>query len=250
MKRDKIDEILSVIDTGLQSTGEASYGETPYDGAQTGDPTCVRCSRDLEPDTGELCSACRAYLLGDTDDDPAGTGPHELDTYALHLALQRVAPMGSDLATFAAAVEELGRALADALRPIADVVLALPEQTRALILGEREPTDDEIDRLVEALDAERITLETPPGVTLDVGDAVEVEGLPYRVSETFPGGFTATPIVELDHHDLDAEQIAQAIVWIEADPTPFEEAIARLRSITRTEGTARADEHPPEEAPT
>lgn len=249
MKRDKIDEILSVIDTGLQSTGEASYGETPYDGAPIGDPTCVRCARDLDPDAGELCPSCRAFLLGDTDHDPAGTGPHELDTIALHLALQRVDPMGSDLAAFAHAVEELGRALADALRPIADVVLALPEQTRALIFGEREPTDEEIDRLVAALDAERITLETPPGVTLDVGDAVEVEGLPYRVSETFPGGFTATPIADLEPYAVDADEIRQAIVWVE-DRIPFEEAIARLRSITRTEGTGRADEHPPEEAPT
>lgn len=239
MKRDKIDEILSVIDTGLQSTGEASYGETPYDGAQTGAPTCIRCSRDLDPDAGEICSACRAYLLGDTETDPAGTGPHELDAVALQMALANAGTVGSSLEEFAARVEELARTLADALRPITEIVLALPEQTRALVLGEREPTDDEIDRLVVNLNRARIVLETPPGVSVEVGDAIVVDGMNYRVEDVGTDGFTATPIVELDGNALAVEP-----VWVdhpEADrfSARFDaaqaEMRARIRDLTRDE---------------
>jgi hypothetical protein len=58
------DRILGVIDAGLQSTTEDSYGTDHLP------DRCARCQRH-EPGVGDLCTGCRAFLLEDSDDDPA-----------------------------------------------------------------------------------------------------------------------------------------------------------------------------------
>lgn len=58
-----LDRVLRVIDSGLQRTTEASYGTD-------GQPEmCVRCQR-VEPADGDICSGCRAYLLGAGPEPP------------------------------------------------------------------------------------------------------------------------------------------------------------------------------------
>jgi hypothetical protein len=60
-----VDRILEAIDVGLQRESGADYA------ASVGDPSmCARCQRH-EPSDGEMCSGCRAFLLGDSDEDPA-----------------------------------------------------------------------------------------------------------------------------------------------------------------------------------
>lgn len=67
----RIDDILAAIDSGLQSTTEASYGENGHWGnSHAGDRSCVRCVGALDDD-GDLCGRCRAFLLEDSPDDPA-----------------------------------------------------------------------------------------------------------------------------------------------------------------------------------
>lgn len=61
---DRVDDILDLIDAGLQSTTEAAYG-TDFRPGQ-----CARCQRNEPAEGGDLCPGCRAFLLGDSDDDP------------------------------------------------------------------------------------------------------------------------------------------------------------------------------------
>lgn len=74
----EIDEILGIIDGGLQSSGEPSYG--PLDRSR-----CWRCTF-YPPEDGsssELCTGCRVFLLGDgpdpRDEIPAGVFLSEAD---------------------------------------------------------------------------------------------------------------------------------------------------------------------------
>lgn len=60
-----IDRIIDVLDAGLQSSGDHGYG---YD---VGPDTCARCQRNALGDTGDFCTGCREFLLGDTDVDPS-----------------------------------------------------------------------------------------------------------------------------------------------------------------------------------
>lgn len=58
------DRILGVIDAGLQHSDEVSYG------TDHSPDLCARCQK-LEPATGgDLCEGCRAFLLGDSEQDP------------------------------------------------------------------------------------------------------------------------------------------------------------------------------------
>lgn len=61
----KIDDILAVIDAGLQSSNEHGYGDDDFP------DWCARCQRHAPADDGDLCAGCRAFLLEDTDVDPA-----------------------------------------------------------------------------------------------------------------------------------------------------------------------------------
>ncbi len=61
-KPSALDRALAAIDAGLQRSTE------PYIPVS---PNCVRCHRRPAPDS-DWCPDCRAYLLGDTDDDPLG----------------------------------------------------------------------------------------------------------------------------------------------------------------------------------
>lgn len=52
-----LDQILAVIDTGLQTAGDVVYGNDHHD-------TCWRCRRAVE---AELCGACREELLAEVE---------------------------------------------------------------------------------------------------------------------------------------------------------------------------------------
>jgi len=62
---ESVDRILAVIDAGLQSTSELMVDEGDDRSA------CVRCQRADRAEGSDWCGPCRAFLLGDTDDDPA-----------------------------------------------------------------------------------------------------------------------------------------------------------------------------------
>lgn len=58
-----IDRVLDVIDAGLQSSPEHGYG------TDHAPDRCARCQQNDVGD-GDLCVACRMFLLGDIDVDP------------------------------------------------------------------------------------------------------------------------------------------------------------------------------------
>lgn len=176
MKRSKVDEILHTIDAGLQSTAEASYGETPYDGARPADSDrlCIRCDDPVGPD-GEICPGCRTFLLGDTDTDPAQHPQQWAPADRIVLAAF-AETVGESAESFAERVAELGRQLADILAPIVDIVLAFPDDVLDLISGRRPITDDEVARLEAALDALDTETETPVWIVQDDAFADLEEG--------------------------------------------------------------------------
>jgi hypothetical protein len=74
----QVDRVLAVLDVGLQSSTETGY---------TTDHSPSRCSRCQvgSVDDGDLCGDCRAYLLGDTAEDPIER-QHYLNTQAIYEA--------------------------------------------------------------------------------------------------------------------------------------------------------------------
>ena len=103
MTSERVDRILDVIDAGLQSSPEASYGEISY-----GDKTCVRCrSTDLEP-SGEFCGPCRAFLLGDSEDDPAAPVPEKFATVTVRVHTEEFVRRVAELAEIGQSAEEVG----------------------------------------------------------------------------------------------------------------------------------------------
>lgn len=62
-----LDRALEVLDVGAQGSDEPSYG---YDNPDA----CARCQGE-PPVDGDLCPGCRAFLLGDSDDDPVSGRP-------------------------------------------------------------------------------------------------------------------------------------------------------------------------------
>jgi hypothetical protein len=74
----RIDRVLAAIDAGLQSSPESDQYSDVAPSVGSG---CVRCPADETTDGGDLCDGCRAFLLGDTETDPAvaqATGWNEI----------------------------------------------------------------------------------------------------------------------------------------------------------------------------
>lgn len=66
----RVDRIIELLDNAHETTREAAYGHASEDA----DPdACFRCQRHPHEDDGDLCSGCRAFLLGDSDEDPKTT---------------------------------------------------------------------------------------------------------------------------------------------------------------------------------
>lgn len=64
----RIDRVLDVIDTGLQTPmPDPSFGEI----SPRVSTRCARCDYRDPGDDSEFCDACRAYLLGDAPEPPA-----------------------------------------------------------------------------------------------------------------------------------------------------------------------------------
>jgi hypothetical protein len=69
---DRLTKVLEVLDVGLQSSSDHGFGTDSAPGR------CARC-RTSDPVTdGDLCAACRSFLLEDTNDDPMVRNPNEL----------------------------------------------------------------------------------------------------------------------------------------------------------------------------
>jgi hypothetical protein len=62
-----LERALEALDVGAQGSDEPSYG---YDNPHA----CARCQEE-PPVDGDLCPGCRAFLLGDSDDDPVSGRP-------------------------------------------------------------------------------------------------------------------------------------------------------------------------------
>lgn len=67
--RARADEILEVIDVGLQSAGDIAYATTGPRGS------CWRCCqrRAVDDSPSGLCEPCRAFMLGDDEPPPVRT---------------------------------------------------------------------------------------------------------------------------------------------------------------------------------
>lgn len=66
--RSRVDDVLAALDAGLQSSPESSMYNDVAPSVGSG---CVRCPSADVAEGGELCGGCRAFLLGDTETDPA-----------------------------------------------------------------------------------------------------------------------------------------------------------------------------------
>jgi hypothetical protein len=65
-----VDRILKAIDAGLQTPmPDPTFGEQ----APINHGRCARCETNPPAKDGDLCSGCRAFLLGDADVDPMMT---------------------------------------------------------------------------------------------------------------------------------------------------------------------------------
>lgn len=68
MTENSVDRILDIIDTGLQTPApDPSFGEVSPPNVEG----CARCGAPPADEGGDFCAGCRAFLLGDTDTDPA-----------------------------------------------------------------------------------------------------------------------------------------------------------------------------------
>jgi hypothetical protein len=71
----RVDDIVNLIDAGLI--------EADSDGPRP-DPRCWRCQkvevRDGRACDGRACDGCRAWMLGETDEDPTGRRPRRTET--------------------------------------------------------------------------------------------------------------------------------------------------------------------------
>ncbi len=68
MTENSVDRILDIIDTGLQTPApDPSFGEVSPPNVEG----CARCGAPPADEGGDFCAGCRAFLLGDSDTDPA-----------------------------------------------------------------------------------------------------------------------------------------------------------------------------------
>jgi hypothetical protein len=59
-----VDKVLELLDDALQHSSEHGYG------TDASSELCARCQKNTLAPEADLCSECRAFLLGDTDTDP------------------------------------------------------------------------------------------------------------------------------------------------------------------------------------
>lgn len=123
------DRILDLLDNTLESTPETSYGHpTPPDGV------CPRCVRRRAAEGSTWCAGCRAWMLGDTDVDPATPAP--VRTFLLPVSAAFMEDAADLTARRAAVAADLGRDLREQIELAMETFVA---SMRAL-----EPNPDDI----------------------------------------------------------------------------------------------------------
>lgn len=85
---DHVDRILDLVDGALQSSSEDGY-------ARDARGLCVRCQHHAPAGDGEMCAACRGFLLGDSDEDPLAD-PVVAQRHALDDLMARAERLGID----------------------------------------------------------------------------------------------------------------------------------------------------------
>lgn len=120
---DKIDRILKVLDVGIQTSTEHSYG-TDHDPSM-----CSRCQHHEPAPEGDLCSGCRSYLLGDSAESPSFPYPEQhpppsegLPCVGGPLDGRLVARDGSWLEAVIPSTESYRRAALDPMAPTVETV--------------------------------------------------------------------------------------------------------------------------------
>ena len=106
-----IDRILDVLDVGLQTSDEHGYG-TDLNG-----DACARCQRHEPAEGGDLCTGCRAFLLGDTNEDPAPvrSAHHEAE-------IDAIAAIGVSATHFSTHLLAMSVALAEQMAAIRNIL--------------------------------------------------------------------------------------------------------------------------------
>lgn len=105
---ERLDQVLDVLDVGLQGSSESGYGTDHSPGR------CARC-RSVDVTEGDLCAGCRSFLLGDTDDDPRCVRLLHAGVYTVSVAfdpqpfIEAVTRFGADALT---AFDRMSEALA------------------------------------------------------------------------------------------------------------------------------------------
>lgn len=82
---DRADRILDLIDTGLQHSHEPAMPLAPAG-------RCTRCQHHPADVDSDFCDGCRAFLLGDSDQDPTQRAqqPGSLYSISVHVDVDEI----------------------------------------------------------------------------------------------------------------------------------------------------------------
>lgn len=128
---------LATIDDGLQRAGDVAIYSAPAEGS------CWRCTRRKAAEGSDLCAPCRAFLLEDTDVDPASSlTPEEIE-----------------------AIVAFVNELFDVVRPILEAIVDFA----AKFLERFGPTIAEIERRFRPLFGDSARAESPSRIVVPPG---------------------------------------------------------------------------------
>lgn len=124
-----VDRILDLIDTGLQHSHEPAMPLAPPG-------RCTRCQHHPADADSDFCDGCRAFLLGDSDQDPK-TSPAALFSFDQVISDEALISMQ----------EQFSTVLHDVITPTIQSIVDLCESIRATMPNIDEPiyvTADEL----------------------------------------------------------------------------------------------------------
>ncbi|MGH9032874.1 MAG: hypothetical protein ACRDZV_12170 [Acidimicrobiia bacterium] len=131
-----VDRIVDLIDDAFQSSDEGGH-------TWAGDPDlCTRCTEYPPGEASDFCAGCRAFLLGDSDDDPAAVARAIEDVVgrALWITVQ----FTISIEAFGAAMQRVAEQIAEDMKPLG-ITAGAPPDDRAMRARREEA--DMLDRL-------------------------------------------------------------------------------------------------------